>query len=86
MHRRQFVAACSALALGPKLANAQAWPNKPIRFVVPYIPGSAPDVLARAISERLSSALGQSLVIENRPGAGSNIGNEAIAKASPDGY
>ena len=86
MHRRQFVAACGALALNPKLVNAQAWPNKPIRFVVPYIPGSAPDVLARSISERLSSALGQSLVIENRPGAGSNIGNEAIAKASADGY
>lgn len=86
MQRRTFVAAGGALAVSPALVRAQAWPSKSIRFIVPYIPGSAPDVLARTMSERLGSALGQSLVIENRPGAGSNIGNEIIAKAPPDGY
>lgn len=86
MQRRTFVAAGGALSLSPALVRAQAWPAKSIRFIVPYIPGSAPDVLARTMSERLGSALGQSLVIENRPGAGSNIGNELIAKAAPDGY
>jgi len=86
MQRRTFIAAGGALALSPTLLRAQTWPAKPVRFIVPYIPGSAPDVLARTMSERLGSALGQSLVIENRPGAGSNIGNEIIAKAPPDGY
>ncbi len=86
MQRRTFVAACGALTVSPMLVRAQAWPAKSIRFIVPYIPGSAPDVLARTMSERLGSALGQPLVIENRPGAGSNIGNEIIAKAPPDGY
>ena len=71
MQRRTFVAAGGALTLSPALVRAQAWPAKSIRFIVPYIPGSAPDVLARTMSERLGSALGQSLVIENRPGAGS---------------
>ena len=86
MQRRTFIAAGGALALSPALVRAQAWPAKSIRFIVPYIPGSAPDVLARTLSERLTTALGQSFVIENRPGAGSNIGNEIIAKAPPDGY
>lgn len=67
-------------------ALAQAWPTKPIRFIVPYIPGSAPDVLARVMSERLGGAIGQPLVIENRPGAGGNVGTEQIVKAAPDGY
>ena len=86
MQRRTFIATCGAMALSPALVRAQAWPAKSIRFIVPYSPGSAPDVLARTMSERLGSALGQSLVIENRPGAGSNIGNEIIAKAPADGY
>ncbi len=86
MHRRTILAGASALLAASALVRAQAWPSKSIRFIVPYIPGSAPDVLARTMSERLGTALGQSLVIENRPGAGSNIGNEIIAKAPPDGY
>ena len=86
MQRRTFVVVGGALALSPALLRAQAWPAKSIRFIVPYIPGSAPDVLARTLSERLTTGLGQSFVIENRPGAGSNIGNEILAKAPPDGY
>ena len=86
MHRRSLLQAALAAATVPRIAQAQAWPQKSIRFIVPYIPGSAPDVLARTLAERLTAALGQSLVIENRPGAGSNIGNEMIAKTAADGY
>ena len=86
MQRRTFAVVGGALALSPALLRAQDWPAKSIRFIVPYIPGSAPDVLARTLSERLTTGLGQSFVIENRPGAGSNIGNEILAKAPPDGY
>jgi tripartite-type tricarboxylate transporter receptor subunit TctC len=86
MHRRSLLKAAFSAALAPSVAGAQAWPAKPIRFIVPYIPGSAPDVIARTLAERLSPALGQSLVIENRAGAGGNIGTELAAKAAPDGY
>jgi tripartite-type tricarboxylate transporter receptor subunit TctC len=86
MHRRSLLKAAFSAALAPSVARAQAWPAKPIRFIVPYIPGSAPDVIARTLAERLSPALGQSLVIENRAGAGGNIGTELAAKAAPDGY
>ena len=86
MQRRTILASASVIFAVPAVVCAQAWPAKSIRFIVPYIPGSAPDVLARTLTERLGTALGQSLVIENRPGAGSNIGNELIAKAPPDGY
>ncbi len=67
-------------------AQSGAYPNKPIRFIVPYIPGSVPDVIARVVAPRLGEQLGQQLVIDNRPGAGSNIGNEAAARSAPDGY
>lgn len=86
MQRRTFVRSAVAALAAPTLARAQAWPAKPIRFVVPYIPGSAPDVIARQLAERLGPALGQSLVIENRGGAGGNIGTELIAKSPADGY
>lgn len=69
------------------LAQAQdAWPSRPLRLVTPYIPGSAPDVSARQLSEAMGAALGQPVVVENRPGAGGNIGNEYAARAAPDGY
>jgi tripartite-type tricarboxylate transporter receptor subunit TctC len=67
-------------------AFAQDYPNKPIRVVVPYSPGGGTDVLSRAIGERLGVALGQSVVVENRPGANGAIGSEAVAKSAPDGY
>jgi len=67
-------------------AQAQAWPNRPIKFIVPFIPGSAPDVMARGLSERLTQVLGQPVVIDNKGGAGGNIGLEALAKSAGDGY
>jgi tripartite-type tricarboxylate transporter receptor subunit TctC len=80
----------SAAALGSLMALpsalGQTWPSKPIKLVVPFIPGSAPDVLARGLGERLAAGLGQAVVIENKAGAGGNIGLDAIAKAPSDGY
>jgi tripartite-type tricarboxylate transporter receptor subunit TctC len=88
MIKRDFLKSTAALAtLAAAPATwAQAWPSKPIKMIVPFIPGSAPDVIARGLAERLTLALGQSVVIENRAGAGGNIGLDAIAKSAPDGY
>jgi len=63
-----------------------AWPSKPIRFVVPYPPGGPLDTIARVLAEQAKTTLGQPIIVENRPGAGGNIGADLIAKASPDGY
>jgi len=75
--------ACSLVAGG---ALAQNWPSRPIRMIVPYTPGGYTDFMARTVSQKLSETLGQSIVIENRPGANSVIGADAVAKAAPDGY
>ncbi len=82
------LAACGgALALPRSLLAAdKAWPARPIRMVVPFPPGSSPDLIARLVSEPLAQALGQPVVIENRPGAGGNIGTGQVARAAPDGY
>lgn len=73
-----------ALACAPALA--QTWPAKPITLVAPSTPGSAPDVLARVMAQKLSENLGQQMVVVNRPGAGTNIGTVSVAQAAPDGY
>jgi tripartite-type tricarboxylate transporter receptor subunit TctC len=67
-------------------AFAQSYPNKTVRLVVPYSPGGSPDVFARVIGQRLTQSLGQSFVVENRPGAGGISACEMVAKAEPDGY
>src|SRR5258708_1816853 len=75
-----------ALAVPSIQAGAQSWPTRPIRAIVPYTAGSGTDVTARVILNQLSSELGQSIIVENRVGAGGTIGTAAAAKAEPDGY
>jgi tripartite-type tricarboxylate transporter receptor subunit TctC len=70
----------------PGAVLAQAYPSKPVRVVVPYPAGSTPDIVGRTLSERLQKALGQPFVVENRTGAGGNIGADAVAKSAPDGH
>ncbi len=87
--RRMAIAAVAATAVtllaGPAAAQS-AWPNKPVRIVVPFAPGGTTDILARAIAPELSKAFGQQFVVENRAGAGGNIGADLVAKAPNDGY
>ncbi len=78
--------AAVALVLGSGLAQAQAWPAKPITLVVPFPPGGTTDVLARALADRLTPALGQTVIVESKPGAGATLGADMVAKAKPDGY
>src|SRR5688572_3664441 len=75
-----------ALALVSAVALAQDWPVKPVRFLVPYPPGGGTDVIARIMQQRMTEGLGQTIVIENRGGAGGAVGTEAAARAAPDGY
>ena len=86
MHRRSVLAALAATALAPMRAQAQTFPNRTIRIIVPFPPGGAPDLVGRTLANRLSERLGQPFVVENRTGAGGNIAAEAVAKAAPDGY
>ena len=86
MNRRCLVLAGLVLACCTSLASAQAWPSKPVRWIVPFAPGGTTDILARTIGEKLSVALGQPVIIDNRPGAGGGVGAELAAKSAPDGY
>jgi tripartite-type tricarboxylate transporter receptor subunit TctC len=79
-----MIAACLALALSP--AFAQTYPDKPIKMIVPFPPGGPIDTMGRLVSQNLSVALGQQVIVENRPGAGATIGSKAVASAEPDGY
>jgi tripartite-type tricarboxylate transporter receptor subunit TctC len=78
--------AATVLAAASTLAAAQAWPAKPIKFVVPYPPGGTSDILARAVGQKLQEKWGQPVVVENKPGATGNIGADYVAKAPADGY
>lgn len=80
------IIATLALAALPVLAQAQAWPSQPVRFIVPFTPGTGIDIIARSVGPRLSERLGQPVVVENRAGASGNIGTEHVAKAKADGY
>jgi tripartite-type tricarboxylate transporter receptor subunit TctC len=83
MHRRTLLAAPTLLALP---ARAQAWPDRAVRFIVPFPPGGAADIVGRLLAAHLQATLGKPFVVENRPGAGSSIGVDALAKAAPDGH
>jgi tripartite-type tricarboxylate transporter receptor subunit TctC len=82
--KRFLIVAAAVLALGT--ASAQDYPNKTIKIVVPFTAGSATDIMARVVGERLSASMGQAVVVENRPGAGGTLGAAQVAKSEPDGY
>ena len=84
--RRTLLLAAALCAAAAPVAAQSNWPTRPIRFVVPYAPGSSPDVLVRLFSDKLGKTLGQPVVVENKPGAGGNTGTDYVAKAAPDGY
>jgi tripartite-type tricarboxylate transporter receptor subunit TctC len=87
--RRQFLqltVGAAALSAVARIARAQAYPTRPVRIIVGFAPGGATDIMARLMGQSLSERLGQQFVIENRPGAASNVGTEAVVNAAPDGY
>ncbi len=89
LQRRQFLhlaTGASALPVMSRIARAQTYPSRPVHWIVGFPPGGATDIIARLMGQWLSERLGQSFVIDNRPGAGSNIGTEAVAHAPADGY
>src|SRR3989454_6596727 len=87
MQRRHLLqAAASALGSLALPSFADAWPARPIKLVVPFPAGSSPDIIGRLIAEPLARSLGQPIVVDNRPGAGGNLGTGVVAKAEPDGY
>src|SRR6476469_6034618 len=89
LHRRQFIhlaAGAAALPAMSRITRAQAYPTRPVRWIVGFPAGGPNDILARLMGQWLSERFGQPFVIENRPGAGTNIATEAVVKAPPDGY
>lgn len=90
IRRSRFLRSVLALAPGSLLSTSllasDAWPNKPIRLVVPYPPGGSSDIIARSIGQLISQELKQTVIIENKPGANGNLGAEFVARAQPDGY
>ena len=88
-HKRKTLVGMAVLMMASVCGVAQAqsaWPNKAVRIVVPYAPGGANDILARVLAEKLAPALGQPVVVENKPGAGAAVGTELVVKSAPDGY
>lgn len=86
LRRRTLLGGLAAAAVSSPLLAQGSWPNKPVRIVVPFAAGGTTDLLARAIAPELSRAFGQQFIVENRAGAGGNVGAEVVAKSAPDGY
>jgi tripartite-type tricarboxylate transporter receptor subunit TctC len=95
MHRKTLLktlaataasAAIVALTLSPTLANAQAYPSRAIKIIVPAPPGGAIDIIARVVGDKLATSMGQPVVVDNKPGASNNLGTDLLAKSPPDGY
>jgi tripartite-type tricarboxylate transporter receptor subunit TctC len=86
--RRKDIPAAAAACIGclPRLSTADTWPTSPVKWVLPFPPGNGADVVARLLADRVGKAIGQPIVIDNKPGAGGMIGVNAVAKAVPDGY
>ena len=84
--KTRFLAFLAALLLLNAAAHAQGYPSKPVRLIVPFAPGGTTDVLARLVAQKLTDSLGQQFIIENKPGAGGNIGTELAVKSPADGY
>ena len=81
-----LVLGTSAVALAQAHDRAVAYPSKPVRWLIPFAPGGGTDLVARLVGQKLTAAFGQAVIVDNRPGAGGNIGTELVAKSSPDGY
>src|SRR5215470_2123353 len=89
LRRRRFLylaAGAAALPLAPHVARAQAYPTRPVRIILGFGPGGSADVITRLVARWLSERLGQPFIVDNRPGAATNIATEAAAKSPPDGY
>jgi hypothetical protein len=84
--RRLLALAAAAVAAGSRTSRAESYPSRPVHWIVGFAPGGSTDILARVIGQYLSEKLGQTFIIENRPGAGSNIATEVVVNAPPDGY
>ena len=88
-HRRRVLhlaAGAAALPVFPRTAGAQSYPSRPVHWIVGFAPGGGNDIVARLMGQWLSERTGQQFIIENRPGAGTNIATEAVVNAPPDGY
>lgn len=85
MKRRQMLLGAAVIAT-PSISRAQAWPDRPVRFIVPYAPGGSTDTSSRIVAEKLAVLLGQPVVVENKAGGGTIIGTEFVARSKPDGY
>jgi tripartite-type tricarboxylate transporter receptor subunit TctC len=83
---KKFVIALTLALASSVGVAAETWPTRPVRIIVPFPPGSSPDLIARMLTDRLAQALGQPVIVENKPGAGGNLGTGLVAKAAPDGY